>query len=533
MRTVLIEGSGRALVRALAREHRAAGARVLPEWPEEGAPDGPDEVWFVPLGPQVTDPGRVLREDREHMELLLERCAGHGSRFVYVAPDPGGDGVRETEARLRERLTRAGVDLTVLRAGPVLSCDGPPAGLALLDDAVRWICSYVRERAEDHLKTWPLRVLGSPDAVYEVAWADETARRLVSAQQGDGTARVLPLPTVLSLLGKALDCRIVLTRDPADLTAIDRLLASRLGASLPTAGPSRPSAPADEERLYRHFRSPRAARPPAESVADGTPVVIVNALGQGPGYWSRLRSLLGRRRRTVLFSPRGAGLEEHLAELEDFLDAEGIGAAHLVGWCTGAKTVLAHRARRPGSVRSITLLNPAFRHPGRPAELDSPYEQRLDSVADLLARDPRRAGRVLRILAGGLFEERTEDDEHRAAERVLATPHPGLEPERRLPFADEDALLLYAAQLKEFWTHDALGPSGGTEAPMLVIAGTLDEIVTLGGIREAAGSLPGARLVELESATHYAMFERAEEVAALIEELTTTPGAPATGDREC
>ncbi|GAB3655016.1 hypothetical protein GCM10027589_14040 [Actinocorallia lasiicapitis] len=259
------------------------------------------------------------------------------------------------------------------------------------------------------------------------------------------------------------------------------------------------------------------------------PLVVVNALGQGGEYWTRLLARLGEGRPALLYSPAADGpdggvatFEDHLVGLDDFVVAHGGGPVHLVGWCTGAKTVLAYRSRHPGRVRSVTLLNPAFRHPGRAVELDSDYERRLDDVARLLGDRPRYAGRMARVLSAGLFAEARPSDEQGAARVLVAAAHPELDDARSRPFADEGALLAYTAQLREFWSRDVRADAAGVTVPLLVIAGTLDEIVTLEGIRAAVGALPRARLVELEFATHYAMFDRAQEVAELIDDLVRT-----------
>ena len=243
----------------------------------------------------------------------------------------------------------------------------------------------------------------------------------------------------------------------------------------------------------------------------GPPIVVLNALGQGLEPWSRLVERLAPRR-IVVWPMRGAGAGQALllgAQLDDLASIrarESAEPCHIVGWCTGAKLALWHCLANATGVRSMVFLNGAFKHPAREPELDTSYERDLESICRAVDRRPEAAARLMRILGA----------DNDAGGRGSLPPE-ALAASARRPFASATAFLVYARQHLDFWSSDPLPAAAGLTVPMLFVGGELDVIVCSEGVRRAAAGLPAARYTEIPGATHYALFERADDVGTVIE----------------
>src|ERR1700710_466591 len=100
------------------------------------------------------------------------------------------------------------------------------------------------------------------------------------------------------------------------------------------------------------------------------PVVCVHGIGQHGGVFEELgRRLAEPGRRTVAVDLRGHGgsgheppwsLGTHVADLVETMDAEGIGAAPVVGHSFGAAVAAALAARESERVSALALLDPGF-----------------------------------------------------------------------------------------------------------------------------------------------------------------------------
>lgn len=251
--------------------------------------------------------------------------------------------------------------------------------------------------------------------------------------------------------------------------------------------------------------------------AGTTPIVIVNALGQGEGYWWPLIATLAPRHRVLLCQQdTTGGLADQLADLTALLAAEHVRQCHLVGWCTGAKLVTRLAREQPARVLSLTMLAADFRYDGRDPELDGRYERNLAAVCRALLDRPALADRLVTLFT-------TTDDQpgQSSADAVLARPDPELAREIRRPFASGTALLAYARQLVEFWAHDELRPTG--EIPTLFLIGDRDEIVAPAAERAAAANFPGALHGEFALGSHYLMYEQPQLVADVIADFLCDP----------
>jgi pyruvate dehydrogenase E2 component (dihydrolipoamide acetyltransferase) len=100
----------------------------------------------------------------------------------------------------------------------------------------------------------------------------------------------------------------------------------------------------------------------------GTPIVFIHGFGADLNSWRPLHGYLGSGRGHYALDLPGHGqselagaatLEAFVEAVEATLEAEGVGAAHIVGHSLGGAVAAAFAAYLPAHVRSLTLLAPA------------------------------------------------------------------------------------------------------------------------------------------------------------------------------
>jgi len=556
-RRVVVTGAGLDLALAIAAEHAAVpgtGVCVIPVPAAVRRPVCADDRFrFVAVA--------TADELTAAIGAELDAAAGRPAVVwvVDAAGTPGADAASTVAAEAAAAAVRMCASGAVLlraapRGAPASGAAGtvqrlpallgpnrrlgrfPVSGLTDILDGLAHVGEELRARG---CEPAGLRLPVPPGSELAVASLGDTARHLVAGTAGAAVPAPagVPVETLCRMLGAAFGLDLA-AGDPRNTA--DELLAEHTGAvgrlfRVPehrpdAAGPDAAGA-ADIRAAIASYRAAAAipaARPrPARRIGtvavgwDGNtgepPLVVVNALGQGPGYWTRLAGLLAPRRVLVCASrPRGpdgsvCGIDQHVADLDELLFSQGLREVHLLGWCTGAKVVLAHAARRPGGIRSLTLLSPSTRHPGRPAGLDTDYERELEALCRMVERRPAAAERIRTMLAKVAFGAGPDQE-------PLAAPHPDLDEERRCPFASAEAMTTYARQLLDFWSHDPTGDARAVRAvPTLLIAGAADPIVS------SAAQLPVLELLdsltrhEVPEGNHYLMHDRAELVAGLVD----------------
>jgi pimeloyl-ACP methyl ester carboxylesterase len=330
------------------------------------------------------------------------------------------------------------------------------------------------------------------------------------------------------------------------LTPVDQLFQERIGriaqaiASSGSTAVHGPRVEAIRQRLdnLRADRNRRCAslfaelkphavaqRPDLSYLAAGegdTPVVLINALGQGLVYWARLFDALARRQRVVIWEPRGVAsasdltIEDHVTDLERILDHEGASRCRLVAWCTGPKVALELCRRRPTAVESMVFLNPSLKGPGLSDNLDSTYERTLQQLCELVDRRPDMAEFVRNALRDSMAKQ-MEQDESSFPLAAVSAMNAGLMERVLDPFRSEASTLSYCRQLLDFWSHDATAPAASVAAPVLIVAAEFDEVASPAMAKAARDLMPAADYVEVRGATHYCLYDRPEMVADLIE----------------
>ncbi|EFG64225.1 conserved hypothetical protein [Streptomyces sp. SPB074] len=431
----------------------------------------------------------------------------------------------------------------------------------------------------------PLRVAGTAGAGLTLLSAERAAGELWRAGAPDGqdgfaaVARPAPVP-LAEILARAgavhgIDVRPVAGDTP--LTAADRLLDLRLAdvrrhaVRLPDATPASPADPAQASPAAPPAPAPAPGPPPLSPAAQwelfgairacrrapgggrdpglrrrvvevagrplvlfeggsgaGPPLLVLNALGQGPGFLSRLCAELTPYHRVVTWQVRGTeredpdwGTRRQLDDIEAVLEAAGTERAHLLGWCTGAKIATAFQRRRPGAVASLVFLNATFRQNDRWDGMDTKYESDLAAVCRALDRRPEKAARMLGLLAPGAVGAKGGHHDRDAG--VLGVLSRALTEEVRRPFTDAGVLVRYARQLVDLWRLDSAAQAADVAVPTLFVCSEFDGISSPARAREAARCFPHARYAELAVAGHYAPHDRPALVAELITEFVRAP----------
>lgn len=262
----------------------------------------------------------------------------------------------------------------------------------------------------------------------------------------------------------------------------------------------------------------------------GTPVLILNALGQGLVYWYRLIDILKHKYQMIIWEPRGTisppqpfGLKEQVEDIEAILQQEEIQKCHMVGWCTGPKLAVEFYLRAPDFVQSMVFLNSQFKCEGMARELITKYERNLEPLFRVLEKKPEMAGSVMesmRLNLGGekinLFDQK---DSQKLAMDVLTLVDETLKPHILAPYQNEATTLAYAQQVLDFWSYDTLAKAPQVQAPILMIATEYDKVAAPAMSKAAVNYFPRVKHVEISRATHYCLFDRPELVADLVEDF--------------
>jgi pimeloyl-ACP methyl ester carboxylesterase len=448
--------------------------------------------------------------------------------------------------------------------------------------------SEIEERSPQYFEFQALRCAVPIESRMNVISANAASDLLCRIARAEGTAdssfRIgsshdISVSDVCERIGIAYNLSFLPARDEKALNAVDRAFNERLkeadaclmggreyagmyASALDQCSPK--SALLDEESQIAYFetvrknqdrvlaaRRQRAAELPsrlerktaARSQSElnyyaggkaGTPVIILNALGQGLEYWYRLLDSLMDDHRVIIWEPRGTvhssppfGVSDQVDDVDSVLQQEGIESCHLVGWCTGPKIAIDFHLRRPSAVRSMSFLNGTLKCDGAPDELDSPYEHYLESLLRMLVRKPTMAGTVKRTLQSR--EEPSENeilegaDGEEVSVSVLSRMNGNLKSQVLAPFRTEETTINYAHQMVDFWTHDARPKAGRVEAPVLLMSAEYDQIANPAASVAAAELLPRARHIHVKGATHYCFYDRPEFVSGLLMDFFANP----------
>jgi pimeloyl-ACP methyl ester carboxylesterase len=510
-------------------------------------------------------------------------------RFNYVEVDTGGrDSGPDTRLREISRcLKMHNIEHRAFLTSQILATGNPElnqCGSAIMQllSLVHSFKSEIEERSPQYFDFQALRCVAPPDAALNLITADTASELLVRIAQKERSASAsfsivspqnIPFAVLCENIGIVYGLSVLSVEDYNSLNAIDRCFHERLGdfhgnlkngaAVLPNtdayeaAGLAPEKAILDEDAQLAMFelirrsqdkalaaRKQRVAELPGKLLHKtitvrglelnyyvggftGTPVIVLNAIGQGLEYWYRLIDQLLERYRVIIWEPRGTvsppppfGLCDQVDDVDAILQQESIDACHLIGWCTGPKVAIDFYLRRPSMVRSMAFLNGTFKCDGSPEELNSPYEQNLDSVCRMVVRKPATAASVMKTLQDRADESEVEvlqeaDPEQRSI-AVLKRMNENLKAHVLAPFRTEETTFNYAHQLVDFWSHDVRPKARNIKVPVLLMGTEYDQVATPEASAAAAALFPDSRHVHIRGATHYCLYERPEFVAGLL-----------------
>lgn len=237
----------------------------------------------------------------------------------------------------------------------------------------------------------------------------------------------------------------------------------------------------------------------------GEPLLLIPGLTADLRIWACQRLVFGRRYRCIAVDNRGSGRSDKppgpysLAQMADdalaVLDAEGVEAAHILGYSMGSFAAADLALVHPERVRSLVLAGTTCRHHEWRRELlmswvdvaqtrGVPVMVRRASPW-LLGPAGRRFGLAFNLLWPLLLSQPS----HAFAAQVEAL----------LELSDEAAVGL-----------------GAINVPTLVLVGGADRLTPPADAEEVAGLIPGSSLAVIPGAGHGLMVEAAPDFNAAV-----------------
>jgi 3-oxoadipate enol-lactonase len=237
----------------------------------------------------------------------------------------------------------------------------------------------------------------------------------------------------------------------------------------------------------------------------GEPLLLIPGLTADLRIWACQRMVFGRRYRCIAVDNRGSGRSDKppgpysLAQMADdalaVLDAEGVSAAHVIGYSMGSFAAIDLAVGSPERVRSLVLAGTTCRHHDWRRELLTSW------VAVARARGVpvmvRRAFPWLLGPAGRRF---------------------GLAINLLWPLFLSQPAHAFAAQVEALLelSDEAAAGLAAVTVPTLVAVGALDRLTPPADAEEVAALVPGARLAVIPGAGHGLMVEAAPDFNAAV-----------------
>ncbi len=238
---------------------------------------------------------------------------------------------------------------------------------------------------------------------------------------------------------------------------------------------------------------------------DGEPLLLVPGLTADLRIWACQRMVFGRRYRCIALDNRGSGRSDKppgpysVAQMADdaraVLDAEGVAAAHVLGYSMGSFPAAELAVVHPERVRSLVLAGTTCRnHQWRRELLNSWVEVAGERGVHIMVRRafPWLLGPAVQrfgIWINLLWPLVLSQPAHAFAAQVGAI----------LELSDEAAPGLRAIS-----------------APTLVVVGDADRLTPPEDAEEVAARVPGSRLAVIPGAGHGLMVEAAPDFNAAV-----------------
>ena len=241
------------------------------------------------------------------------------------------------------------------------------------------------------------------------------------------------------------------------------------------------------------FADHQGARIYWNALGKGEPVVLVMGLGCSSALWFRIAPQLAREHRVILLDNRGCGqsqvplaivhrVSQMAGDIAAVLDAAGERSAHVIGFSMGGMIAQQFALDHPQRVRSLALLGT---HSGGPwVRQAAPEVRRL-----LFVKDRMTAQASLQAMRPYTYASATSDAVF--GEDTLVR------------LANQPTLRGYQAQLYALIHWQVYLALPRLCAPALVMHGLQDALIPPENGRVIASRIPGARLIELDDASHW------------------------------
>lgn len=258
----------------------------------------------------------------------------------------------------------------------------------------------------------------------------------------------------------------------------------------------------DEGPTYKFAETPAGRIRYAERGGDGDAIVLVHGFGGDLDNWLFNIDALAASGHVYALDLPGHGqsvkkpvsLDDLVDALEAFLEGIGAGPAHLVGHSMGGEVSAMLALKRPGKVKSLTLVDSA----GLGEEINAAY------IDGFVAAESRRE---MKPVVEHLFADKS------LVSRQLVDD---LMKYKRLDGVDAALRAIAASAFAGGRQSTLVGEQiGGADLPVLVIWGAEDAVIPAS---QAAG-VPGARVEIIEGAGHMPQMEAAARVNDLIRDF--------------
>jgi pimeloyl-ACP methyl ester carboxylesterase len=244
----------------------------------------------------------------------------------------------------------------------------------------------------------------------------------------------------------------------------------------------------------------------------GPPLVLINGYAASkddwdPGFLDELAAastVVCPDNRGIGASPPAGGdlsVAEMAADVLALMDARGIDVADVAGWSMGGFVAQALAAAAPERVRRLVLLSTDGGGPGAEAA-------QLDVWSALIDHGGTPREQATRLL-GLLFPAGLAASIDAQFGEVVAAARASLLP---------GTLAAQEAAMKRWHAEPADARLRAISAPVLIAAGTGDQVIPPANAELLAGALPGSRLVLFEGGGHAFMAQEPAPLAGLITE---------------
>ncbi|MFL6665324.1 MAG: alpha/beta fold hydrolase [Rhizobacter sp.] len=267
-------------------------------------------------------------------------------------------------------------------------------------------------------------------------------------------------------------------------------------------------------------------------------LLLVNAFGLTLDVWHDLARRLSSQFRVLVIDEAVAAhdqrslsptyyddadaLPRYLAAVRAVLQAEGLAACHVAGWCSGAKYAIELARSMPESVASLSLFAPSFAGAQEPEGADSAFETNLHTMCKLVERMPQAAANMASSLmamtakAGGAAPAPREDPLGAA---VYALADRQTLPWQQAPFSSSGHMVAYSRQLLNFRAHQiSLPPAAARlEPPVLLVTGQMDTTTCNRRAQAICARLCSPLHFELQRAGHYFIQQNSALISRLLD----------------